>query len=223
MATQSINSSFQYLRIELDINYFEEINASFNFKIPILLVENTMEIVWRNDASRESFFLNLLDFGASDAYVCRMANDIADRQLRALVRRVFERGGSESLALGDPCGMGAVRVTCSRRSFVRLGAHGGHFQCERMLLVWRAGVAEDLNGGLRRPSLSVVEARLVRHLADGKTVRQASELMHISYHTGRKYLQTIFAKTGARRQAELVALFTSDRILSSRDRQPPLL
>ena len=46
------------------------------------------------------------------------------------------------------------------------------------------------------------------HLAAGRGVRGAAESMDISVATARQHLKAIFAKTGARRQAELVALLT---------------
>jgi DNA-binding CsgD family transcriptional regulator len=54
--------------------------------------------------------------------------------------------------------------------------------------------------------LTAAEARLARLLVDGKTLRGASEDLDVSYSTVRSQLLSIFEKTGANRQAELVAL-----------------
>ena len=57
--------------------------------------------------------------------------------------------------------------------------------------------------------LSPVELRLVERICAGDNLREASEVLRISYHTARKYMQTVFRKTGARRQADLVAQILS--------------
>lgn len=48
------------------------------------------------------------------------------------------------------------------------------------------------------------EARLAWALAGGLTLREAAEQLGITVETARHYSKTIFAKTGARRQAELI-------------------
>jgi DNA-binding CsgD family transcriptional regulator len=55
-------------------------------------------------------------------------------------------------------------------------------------------------------SLSPAEARLVRLLATGATLRQAAEVVGVSYSTVMSQLKSCFQKTGTHRQAELVAL-----------------
>ena len=54
--------------------------------------------------------------------------------------------------------------------------------------------------------LSPAEARLVRLLATGATLRQASEIVGVSYSTVVSQIKSCFQKTGTHRQAELVAL-----------------
>jgi len=54
--------------------------------------------------------------------------------------------------------------------------------------------------------LTAAEARLARLLVDGKNLRGASEDLDVSYSTVRSQLLSIFEKTGASRQAELVAM-----------------
>ncbi|HEV8390466.1 MAG TPA: helix-turn-helix transcriptional regulator [Dongiaceae bacterium] len=55
-------------------------------------------------------------------------------------------------------------------------------------------------------SLSPAEARLLRLLATGASLRQASEIVGVSYSTVMSQLKSCFQKTGTHRQAELVAL-----------------
>lgn len=54
--------------------------------------------------------------------------------------------------------------------------------------------------------LTAAEARIARMLVEGRSLRGASEALDVSYSTVRSHLQHIFEKTGATRQAELVAL-----------------
>ncbi|MFP5306179.1 MAG: LuxR C-terminal-related transcriptional regulator, partial [Gammaproteobacteria bacterium] len=42
------------------------------------------------------------------------------------------------------------------------------------------------------------------HLARGLTIQEAAAEMRISEHTARNYSKRVFAKTGTRRQVELV-------------------
>jgi DNA-binding CsgD family transcriptional regulator len=54
--------------------------------------------------------------------------------------------------------------------------------------------------------LSPAESNLAILLSRGLTLAEASEMQHISQHTARAQLKSIFAKTGVSRQAELVRL-----------------
>jgi DNA-binding CsgD family transcriptional regulator/PAS domain-containing protein len=54
--------------------------------------------------------------------------------------------------------------------------------------------------------LSGAEARLLSLLATGATLRQASEIVGVSYSTVQSQLKACFQKTGTHRQAELVGL-----------------
>lgn len=54
--------------------------------------------------------------------------------------------------------------------------------------------------------LTPAEARLAVQLAAGHSVSEAAEILRIRVGTARQHLKRVFAKTGARRQAELVRL-----------------
>lgn len=54
--------------------------------------------------------------------------------------------------------------------------------------------------------LTRAEARLAVRLAEGRSVSEAAEMLHIQVGTARQHLKRIFSKTGARRQAELIRL-----------------
>ena len=54
--------------------------------------------------------------------------------------------------------------------------------------------------------LTQAEAKLAVQLANGGSLEEATEYLGISIHTARTHLKAVFAKTGARRQSELVAM-----------------
>ena len=53
-------------------------------------------------------------------------------------------------------------------------------------------------------ALSPSQARLTLSLFDGVTVKHAAERLGLTEGTARQYLKRIFAKTGARRQPDLI-------------------
>jgi DNA-binding CsgD family transcriptional regulator len=55
-------------------------------------------------------------------------------------------------------------------------------------------------------ALSPAEARLLSLLATGASLRQASQIVGVSYSTVMSQIKSCFQKTGTHRQAELVAL-----------------
>jgi DNA-binding CsgD family transcriptional regulator len=54
--------------------------------------------------------------------------------------------------------------------------------------------------------LTPMESRLAVLLAEGRELREAAEALRVSPNTAKTHLKEVFAKTGARRQAELVRL-----------------
>jgi DNA-binding CsgD family transcriptional regulator len=52
--------------------------------------------------------------------------------------------------------------------------------------------------------LTRAEARLVVHLVQGTSLKSSAEALGVKYETVRSYLKSVFQKTGAHRQAELV-------------------
>lgn len=57
----------------------------------------------------------------------------------------------------------------------------------------------------RHHGLSKSEHLLLRGLLDGLALKEYAEQRHITYETARSHLYSVFAKTGCKRQAELVA------------------
>jgi DNA-binding CsgD family transcriptional regulator len=71
------------------------------------------------------------------------------------------------------------------------------FDPDRSILASTELVASDLG-------LSVREAELAVLLVNGCDVTGVAQRLHISIHTARTHLKSIFSKTGIRSQAELV-------------------
>ena len=57
--------------------------------------------------------------------------------------------------------------------------------------------------------LSERESELVRHLAAGLALEEAASRMAIARNTARVHLASVFGKTGARTQADLLGLLSS--------------
>jgi DNA-binding CsgD family transcriptional regulator len=55
-------------------------------------------------------------------------------------------------------------------------------------------------------SLTPAEARVLEHLAGGATIAEVAQDLAISLNTAKTHLARIFSKTGAARQADLIAL-----------------
>lgn len=63
----------------------------------------------------------------------------------------------------------------------------------------------------RRFNLTAAEAKVVRLLLEGSTLRQAANRLGLSYHTVRNHMKHVFSKVGVNRQADLVATFARFR------------
>jgi DNA-binding CsgD family transcriptional regulator len=70
-----------------------------------------------------------------------------------------------------------------------------------------AGSCEEVMTSLY--GLTPAEARLTAELMQGKSLDEAAAALAISIHTARSHLKRVFAKTGTRRQSELVRLLVS--------------
>ena len=76
-------------------------------------------------------------------------------------------------------------------------------------LIWLTPIVPDADAAAdlaKLFGLTLAERRLVSRLILGKDLRQAAKSLHISLHTARTQLKSIFDKTGRRTQAALLAL-----------------
>ena len=65
----------------------------------------------------------------------------------------------------------------------------------------------------RRYGLTRAEAKLLRKLADGMRLADYADSADITLNTAKTHLKQIFAKTGSRRQADLIRLIVADPVL----------
>lgn len=56
------------------------------------------------------------------------------------------------------------------------------------------------------------ERQIAGALADGRVLKEIAERLRISINTARNHLKTIYLKTGARNQAQLVRLVMLERM-----------
>lgn len=66
--------------------------------------------------------------------------------------------------------------------------------------------------------LSAAEARVAAGIVEGLPVPALAERLHVSVHTVRTQLKSVFAKTGAQRQSDLVRMLTSGLALVATER-----
>ena len=153
-----------------------------------------------NELLRQRHWMQILDgsLGPSKSLVETTHLARALRQLTAGVSFklvVTERlTGAQAVASGAP-----------------LALEGKFYPTRVSALVWltpvaaNADVAADLT---KLFGLTLAERRLVTRLIAGEDLRQAALSLHVSPHTARAQLKSIFAKTGRRTQAALLAFVT---------------
>ena len=136
----------------------------------------------------------------------------SDRTAQAAVDRAI------AMALGDPPATGLARLiaTDGRRAVLQVLPLAGRAR-EIFIATAAVGVVIDLGGPPLRlrpdPAALVVafsltdrEADVACLLAEGLALAEVARRLRIEVATARVHLRSIFDKTGARRQAELVAL-----------------
>ncbi|MDH5183715.1 MAG: alpha/beta fold hydrolase [Gammaproteobacteria bacterium] len=95
------------------------------------------------------------------------------------------------------------------------------------LIIFVASLSSDINIEIdtlkNMYGLTPAESRLAISLVKGATLDESSEAFSVSRHTLRTQLKSIYAKTGCRRQAELmVKILTSPAILTSQESETAL-
>lgn len=156
------------------------------------------KIVERKDALR-------LDRGALVALETR-----ADVQLQRMIFGAGAAGTGRNLMLGGTCALPRGKSGHPLSAMVAPTGVTGIFPSSR-----RASVVVLVEEPVQRPpqpfvmfsksfKLSQAEALLAQRLLTGLSLRQAADELGIRESTARSHLKRVFAKTGARRQSDLI-------------------
>jgi DNA-binding CsgD family transcriptional regulator/PAS domain-containing protein len=174
--------------------------------LAVLVLDRRGEIVEANTRAR--VLMRERTFLGNSRYL-----EPADPAARAAMRRAIASASSVFNRVGPP----AADVRIPRERGAALTATvtpiaGGEsaFPASGAMVVTindpDAKKRDRLSVGRERFRLTQAEARLVERLLTGTTLKEAALENDISIHTAREYLKRIFAKTGARSQADLVRL-----------------
>lgn len=136
--------------------------------------------------------------------LCRLVADVAS----TTAGKGLDAGGDMRIACGDGSFLQLCVVPLSREC---LGSGSAAPSACAAIFITRPG---SVHLPWRRVALcyglTQAEAKLAAQLAGGGGLEEAAERLGISIHTTRTHLKAIFAKTGARRQSELVSMLLQD-------------
>lgn len=128
-------------------------------------------------------------------------------RLRAMICRAQQGRIGGAVSVRRPGGKAPLAVVASPLAAHRLATF--HAEPGVMVCVTDPDAAAVPETYLRDGfGLTGAEARLARMLVQGQSLQGAAAELDVTYSTVRSQLQRIFEKTGASRQAELVALLT---------------
>ena len=141
----------------------------------------------------------------------RAARAANDRTLQEVIARVLR---AEPDAPPDAGGAIAVARPSGRTPFVLRvmpsaageGSRAGELPAALVLIANPDGRAAPSEATLRSLGFSPSEARIAQRLAQGHTLADAARDLGIAHNTARAHLRSIFAKTQARSQVELVRM-----------------
>lgn len=182
--------------------------ANFLKQIPtpiVLAAEEGRRIIWRNTAATASGFSAFL---SADTMHLRFLDKGADAEFADFL----EQARTGYCVHNGLMILEGAAVAFQVYGLGRLRAPGAEAGEVGLLLVWSGIQGTPIERGEVR--LTPVEWQLATSIVAGRTVRESAFGMGISYHTARKYLQTVFAKLGVRRQTELVARLAHSGVLS---------
>ena len=178
---------------------------------PLLILDGNRKITFSNDAGRELLKRNDL-IGERDGFaVCRDAESdtelmLALRQLALVpvpgnVDAVLER---RSLRLRRGKGEQVAATVLALRPQRVLGAFGAATLA--LLAVYEPQIGGEIDPFLLSTTFDFTpaEARVAAQIASGQVPKEIARDFGLQLNTIRTHLKSIFAKTGTRRQAELV-------------------
>jgi DNA-binding CsgD family transcriptional regulator len=176
---------------------------------PLLILDGNRKIAFSNDAGRELLKRNDL-IGERDGFaVCRDAE--SDTELMLALRElalvpgqghaVLER---RSLRLRRAKGEQVAATVLALRPQRVLGAFGAATLA--LLAVYEPQIGGEIDPFLLSTTFDFTpaEARVAAQIASGRVPKEIARDFGVQLNTIRTHLKNIFAKTGTRRQAELV-------------------
>ncbi len=189
-----------------------EVSVFDHLRIGAIVVDEKMRVVFCNRMGADLMANgDGLTLGADGT--CRASTADDTIKFRTLVDQA-----TLGAAASDNCAADSV-LPISRPSSKRplavvafpYGRKGGDSRESRRLTVLLVHDPENFAGPTESViaatlGLTVSEARLAKHLADGEILEEASRAVGLTVESGRTYLKRIFVKTGANRQADLVRM-----------------
>jgi DNA-binding CsgD family transcriptional regulator len=179
----------------------------------------------------------LLDESGSCIFANRAAHSIFDQKDGLLLKglRLQVEAPKESAELAELL-HSALRVRDGALSL----ANGGAMMISRRgrpLQLWVSAASPAVNAPMAAAALAFVfdpdaaplrntamlrglygltpaEARVAELVSQGHSLPEAAEFMHVTHETARSQLKSVFSKTGARRQNELVRLISAIPVMS---------
>lgn len=172
--------------------------------VAAILLSADGRVVYTNPAAER-----MLGAGRSlSIYRNRLKTADADRQyeLNAIVARAGLPGGEAERRAGmvrveDACGELFLRVIPVPYDKHSEGPQGGIVVLVHDCASFQGHAARQLR---KQYGLTDTEIRLVCHLVEGCSVREAAARMRVAYETARSYLKSVFRKTDTHRQIELL-------------------
>jgi DNA-binding CsgD family transcriptional regulator/PAS domain-containing protein len=174
----------------------------------IFLLDDRGRVVQMNAAARK--IVERKDALRLDRGVLVALETRADVQLQRMIFGAGAAGSGRNLTLGGTCALPRAKGGHPLSAMVAPTGVTGIFPSTR-----RASVVVLVEEPVQRSSLPFVtfsksfklsqaEALLAQRLLTGLSLRQAAEELGIRESTARSHLKRVFAKTGARRQSDLI-------------------
>jgi DNA-binding CsgD family transcriptional regulator len=173
--------------------------------LPALLLDRTSRLICAN-ALAETMDCHI-GWGAGDRVYLRDGH--ADAQFQNMLRAAPDAGGAAaSCSIPSRAGSAAAIIHLIPVAGTARDLFGGGFT---LLLVTPIGAKPLRDAALLQGlfDLTPAEADVCRHLANGRDLEWIARERKSSVDTVRAQLKAIFAKTGAGRQTELIALLAS--------------
>lgn len=204
------------LRVYLCAQELREENARFVealSKIPrsILFLDESARVVYSNDAALWSLARrDGLEMDRNGQLFASLSKE--ERQLKALMANVLSSAGDgtntygEVMPISRPSGLRPLQVLISP---FHIGSDGsGNAGKLVLLFVFDPELGVETSEAVlsRMYDLTPAEARIAGLIAEGRSLKEAGEMLGITQDTVRTHLKRIFAKTHTNRQADLTTM-----------------